>query len=165
MVVRRNEGTVVGDAVKGCLVDPLKLIINMQPDSDINALIELREILELNTIRMACQRATPDDIAALDRACWLMKEPGLSKQEVQKRDIAFHNTIAKVAGNPVIEELLGALRTVIAQNLENQAEIILFRDGPDPHQEMVEAIKDQDPDRAYEIMVHYFERVYQFIGI
>lgn len=41
MVVRRNEGTFVGDAVKGCLVDPLKLIINMQPDSDINALIEL----------------------------------------------------------------------------------------------------------------------------
>ena len=165
MVVRRNEGTFVGDAVKGCLVDPLKLIINMQPDSDINALIELREILELSTIRMACQRATPDDIVALERACWLMKEPGLTKMESQKRDIAFHNTIAKVAGNPVIEELLGSLRTVIAQKLETQTEIIDFKDGPDLHEEMVDAIKDQDPDRAYEIMVHYFEKVYQFIGI
>ena len=165
MVVRRNEGTFVGDAVKGCLIVPLKLIINMQPDSDINALIELREILELSTIRMAAQRATPDDVVELERACWLMREPGLSKAESQKRDIAFHNTIAKVAGNPVIEELLGSLRAVIAQNLENQTDLLSFQNEPDPHKEMVEAIKDQDPDRAYEIMVGYFERVYQFIGI
>ena len=167
MVVRRNEGTFVGDAVKGCLVDPLKLIINMQPDSDINALIELREILELSTIRLAAQRATPDDVVELERACWLMREPGLPKKECQKRDIAFHNTIAKVAGNPVIEELLNSLRLVIAQNLEDKSEILIFdsESGKDPHREMVDAIRDQDPDRAYDIMTRYFERVYQFMGI
>lgn len=166
MVVRRNEGTFVGDAVKGCLIDPLKLIINMQPGNDMNALIELREILELNTVRMAAQRATPDDVVKLERANWMTREPGLSKKEKQDRDIAFHNTIAEIAGNPVIEELLASVRAVIAQNVETQkAEILDFEWSRDFHGEIVEAIKDQDPDRAYQVMDDYFESVYQFIGM
>ncbi len=166
MVVRRNEGTFVGDAVKGCLVDPLNLIISMQAGGDVNSLIELREILELSTIRLACQRATPDDIVELERARWMMDEPGLSKEERQKRDINFHNTIAKVAGNPVIEELLGSLRLVIAKNVETRNdEVILVNGTRNFHKEMVDAIGEQNPQRAYQIMTEYFEAVYQFIGI
>jgi len=166
MVVRRNEGTFVGDAVKGCLVDPLNLIISMQAGGDVNSLIELREILELSTIRMACQRATPDDIIELERACWMIDEPGLTKEERQKRDISFHNTIAKVAGNPVIEELLGSLRLVIAKNVETQEDHVILLNGTrDFHREMVNAISEQNPDRAYEVMTDYFEAVYKFIGI
>ena len=166
MVVRRNEGTFVGDAVKGCLVDPLNLIISMQAGGDVNSLIELREILELSTIRLACQRATPDDIVELERARWMMDEPGLSTEERQKRDINFHNTIAKVAGNPVIEELLGSLRLVIAKNVETRNdEVILVNGTRNFHKEMVDAIGEQNPQRAYQIMTEYFEAVYQFIGI
>ena len=132
MVVRRNEGTFVGDAVKGCLVDPLNL----------------------------------DDIVELERARWMMDEPGLSKEERQKRDINFHNTIAKVAGNPVIEELLGSLRLVIAKNVETRNdEVILVNGTRNFHKEMVDAIGEQNPQRAYQIMTEYFEAVYQFIGI
>ena len=166
MVVRRNEGTFVGDAVKGCLIDPLKLIINMQPGNDMNSLIELREILELNTVRMAAQRATEDDIIKLERANWMTREPGLTKKEKQERDIAFHNTIAEIAGNPVIAELLASVRTVIAQNVETQkAEILDFEWGRDFHSEIVGAIKEQDPDKAYQAMNDYFEAVYHFIGV
>lgn len=166
MVVRRNEGTFVGNAVKGCLVDPLNLIISMQAGGDVNSLIELREILELSTIRLACQRSTPDDIVELERARWLIDEPGLSKAERQKRDINFHNTIAKVAGNPVIEELLGSLRLVIAKNVETQGdEAVLISSTRDYHKEMVRAISEQDPDLAYQIMTEYFESVHEFFGI
>lgn len=166
MVVRRNEGTFVGNAVKGCLIDPLNLIISMQAGGDVNSLIELREILELSTIRMACQRATPDDIIQLERALWMYGEPGLSREERQKRDISFHNTIAKVAGNPVIEELLGSLRLVIAQNVESPDDQIgLITGTRDFHREMVNAIAEQNADQATEIMTAYFETVYKVIGI
>ena len=33
------------------------------------------------------------------------------------------------------------------------------------HKEMVDAIGEQNPQRAYQIMTEYFEAVYQFIGI
>lgn len=55
MIVQRNGGAFVSDPVKDCLVKPLSLIINMEV-GNIGSLMELREILELNAIRMACGR-------------------------------------------------------------------------------------------------------------
>ncbi|MFR5600946.1 MAG: FadR/GntR family transcriptional regulator [Lachnospiraceae bacterium] len=166
MVVRRNEGTFVADAVKGCLIDPLNLIINMQAEN-INYLIELREILELSSSRIAAQRASDEDVAELKRALWLTKEPGLTREESQKRDIAFHNAIAHIAGNPVIEELLNAVRVVIAQNVESDPtrENIRFGKERNYHDEMVEAIEEQDPEKAYLCTKEYLEEVYKTIGI
>lgn len=166
MVVRRNEGTFVGDAVKGCLIDPLNLMIKMQPGNDMNPLIELREILELNTIRMAAQRATAEDLVELKRAQWLMEEPGISRLEGQQRDIQFHNQIAKIAGNPVIEELLSSLRAVIAQDVERpESAEYNFKYDRNFHQEMVAAISEQNPDKAQQVMQEYFDAVYESIGV
>lgn len=166
MVVRRNEGTFVTDAINGCLVDPLNMIINMT-DCDINSLIEVREILELSAVEMAAQRATEADIIELERANWLMNEPGLSKMERQQRDIDFHNNIAKISGNVVIVELLGALRTVIAQNVESRDGDVLhvYPGGSELHQELIAAIAEQDPKKARARMAEYFEAVYKTIGI
>lgn len=166
MVVRRNEGTFVGDAVKGCLIDPLNLIIKMQPGNDVNSLIELREILELNAVRNAAQRATPEDIADLKKAQWLMEEPGISKKEGQIRDINFHNQIAKIAGNPVVQELLSSLRAVIAQNVERpETTEFIFTHERNFHQEIIDAISEQDSDRAGQVMRSYFDAVYKSIGV
>lgn len=166
MVVRRNEGTFVTDAVNGCLIDPLNMIINMT-DCDINSLIEVREILELSAIEIAAQRATEADITELERANWLMNEPGLSKEERQQRDIDFHSSIAKITGNVVIAELLSALRAVIAQNVEtkNGSVLHVYPGGSEHHQEMIAAIAAQDPAKARARMAEYFESVYKTIGI
>ena len=166
MVVRRNEGTFVADAVNGCLVDPLSMIINMT-DCNINSLLEVREILELSAIEMAAQRATQSDVSELERANWLMLEPGLDAGEKQRRDMEFHAAIAKITGNTVIVELLNAVRTVIAQKLENKDGIVLhtFPAGREYHQEMIAAIASQDSARARQIMQKYFESVYKTQGI
>lgn len=162
MVVRRNEGTFVADAVNGCLVDPLNMIINMT-DCNVNSLIEVREILELSSIEMAAQRATQEDIAELERANWLMHEPGLSKAEKQKRDMEFHSAMARISGNMVIVELLNAVRTVIAQHLEKEDHI--YGTGKEFHREMIEAISEQDSAKARQCMLAYFESVHKTQGI
>ncbi len=162
MIVRRNEGTFVADAVNGCLVDPLNMIINMT-DCDVNSLIELREILECSAIEMAAQRATQQDIAELARANWLMSEPGLNRKEVRLRDMEFHAAIARISGNTVIIELLNAVRTVIAQHLEK--EHLYYPSGKEYHLEMIEAITQQDPAKARQCMSNYFEYVHKTQGI
>lgn len=166
MVVRRNEGTFVTDAVNGCLVDPLNMIINMT-DCDINSLIEVREILEVSAVEMAAQRATEEDITELERANWMMNEPGLSDRERQKRDIEFHNCIAKISGNLVLAELLGALRTVIVQNVETRdGDVLYICEGrSNYHDEMILAIAEQDASKARRIMEEYFESVHKTLGI
>ncbi len=162
MIVRRNEGTFVADAVNGCLVDPLNMIINMT-DCTVNSLIELREILECSAIELAAQRATQEDIDELARANWLLCEPGLNKNEVRLRDMEFHATIARISGNTVIVELLNAIRTVIAQNLEK--EHLIYPGGKEYHQEMIEAIEQQDPKKARQHMSSYFEYIHKTQGI
>lgn len=166
MVVRRNEGTFVTDAVNGCLVDPLNMIINMA-NCDFNALLEIREILELSSIELAAQRATESDILELERANWLSREPGLNAKELQQRDINFHTCIAKITGNAVIVELLGAIRTVIAQRLEQKDGIVThtFPQSKEYHKEMIEAIREQDPMKARQCMHKYFESIYKTQGI
>ena len=162
MVVRRNEGTFVADAVNGCLVDPLNMIINMT-NCNVNSLIEVREILETSSIEMAAQRATQEDIAELEKANWLMHEPGISKAEMQKRDMEFHAAMARISGNMVIVELLNAVRTVIAQNLEKEEHI--YGTGKEFHREMIEAISEQDSVKARQCMLAYFESVHRTQGI
>lgn len=166
MVVRRNEGTFVTDAVNGCLVDPLNMIINMT-NCDFNALLEIREILELSVIELAAQRATEEDILELERANWLSREPGLSLEERQLRDINFHTTMARITGNAVIVELLSAIRTVIAQKLERKDGVVAhtFPEGEEYHREMIEAIRQQDPVKAKQCMHKYFESIYKTQGI
>lgn len=166
MVVRRNEGTFVTDAVNGCLVDPLNMIINMA-NCDFNALLEIREILELSSIELAAQRATEADIIELERENWLSREPGLNAKERQQRDINFHTCIAKITGNAVIVELLGAIRTVIAQRLEQKDGTVThtFPQGKEYHKEMIEAIREQDPMKARQCMHKYFESIYKTQGI
>lgn len=161
MIVRRNEGTFVADMMKGCFVDPLNMIINMST-GDMNCLIELREILELSAVQLAAQRATAEDVLELRRANWMMKEPGLDAKERTKRDIAFHARIAQCTGNPVIVELLNAIREVIALNVE---EGHTFDANNEFHAEMIDAISQQDPAKARDVMQRYFDSVYKALGI
>ena len=157
---RTNEGTFVADNVVDCLVEPLSLIVSMQI-SDINNLVELREILELSAIRIAARQAADEDILELEIAQWKMTEPGLLYEESQRRDIAFHNAIARATGNTMIVELLNALRTVIAKNVEDtKYKQELTKLERDYHQDMIEAIRAHDEERAVKCMQDYFESIH-----
>lgn len=159
LITRTNEGTFVSDKVNECLVDPLNILINME-FGNIRDLMQLREILELGTIRLAAENANAETVTNLERIDWQMKEPQLTAEMMQKRDIEFHAEIAKASGNVVLMELLNALRTVIAANIESKDAMFAFAgDSKDMHQGIIEAIKKHDPDLAYERMSKYFQFV------
>ena len=88
LVTRTNEGTFVSEHVNECLVDPLNILIDME-FGKIKDLIQLREILELGTIRLAAEYADENVIQNLERLEWQMKEPGITAEFMQKRDIEF----------------------------------------------------------------------------
>lgn len=99
------------------------------------------------------------------RLLWLMEEPDLSNEVSQERDIQFHNAIAEVTGNPVIVELLKALRTVIAKQVKGREPPPSFKYERDFHKEMVDAIAARDPNVAQRHMEDYFEAVHESMGI
>lgn len=159
LVTRTNEGTFVSEHVNECLVDPLNILIDME-FGKIKDLIQLREILELGTIRLAAENADENVIQNLERLEWQMKEPGITAEFMQKRDIEFHAEIAKASGNVVLMELLNALREVIAANIESKdAMFLLAGNSNSMHREIIDAIKEHDSERAYNQMKKYFQFV------
>ena len=96
------------------------------------------------------------------KIAYYRKLRGLTQEELTKRDIAFHARIAQCTGNPVIVELLSAIREVIARNVEEGHS---FDANNEYHGEMIDAIAKQDPEKAKNVMQRYFDSVYEALGI
>lgn len=159
LVTRTNEGTFVSEQVNECLIDPLNILIEMEVGK-VKDLMQLREILELGTIRLAAEYADENTILNLERLDWQMKEPGITAEVMQTRDIEFHAAIAKASGNVVLMELLKALREVIASKIESKDAMFgLVGSSNSMHKEIIHAIKEHDSDLAYEQMKKYFQFV------
>ena len=151
------------DNSKDYLINPLNLIINMEI-GNIDDLKELREMLELSLVRLAAERATEEDILALEKADWLHREPGLSRKERRDRDIAFHRAIADATGNSVAGELLSALRTVIANRWEDSLPLTAARVSDSErnyHEEIIASLRRHDPDAAYGCLEAYFNEIHR----
>ena len=157
IIARRPDGTYVCDQLQDCLADPLNLMVNMEI-GHIQDLVELREILEVAVARLSARRASEQDLLELEQANWRMQQPGISMEMIQQQDIAFHTTMAQAAKNPVLSELLGAVRQVIAQHVEDlQAILPVLPESVEMHQKLIQAIQTGDEELAGEQMQVYME--------
>lgn len=157
IIIRRNEGTFVSTEVNRCLIEPLSLLVNMEI-GNIENLIELRKILELGTIRIAAERITDEELNELERLNWQMHEPGAEPTKLQNIDIQFHNKIVEATGNQLLVELLNAARNVMVQNSEDPYGIQeVYPAVLDFHRDLIKALKEHEPDTAYQVMSAYFD--------
>jgi GntR family transcriptional repressor for pyruvate dehydrogenase complex len=134
--------------------------ITMLANSDtlsVAQMLEAREILEVPLARLACERATDDEIQQVCSHCDLRVE-----QSGEGRDLAsnwgFHTLISKAAGNPLLElmaePILFVLETRFAtvsgsndfvQNVESQ------------HQQIAEMMKQRDADGCATAMQEHLD--------
>lgn len=115
---------------------------------------EARALLEPQTARAAAMRATPEDIANLERhidaehAALHQGEPGLAL----KLSGDFHMLIARIADQQTIEAFLGQLMSrsslVIALYWRRRAALC----ESNAHHALMDALRNNDGDRAAELM-------------
>jgi DNA-binding GntR family transcriptional regulator len=82
--------------------------------SEIEAIAEFREPLEAAAIRLACQRAEPGDIDAVEGlldSCG----PGAPREEWHRVGTAFHVALARLSGNPFIVRAIQDIMTRLAR--------------------------------------------------
>ena len=118
IVERKNEGTFVSSSAKDYLVEPLSLLVQMEY-ANLSDIVEMRETLELESVRLATKRASEEDILELEKIIWEMDKPGLTNEEFVEHDIDFHSTLASAAGNVVLSQTLTAIRVVLNRYYEN----------------------------------------------
>ncbi len=86
-------------------------IPDSQTAQELYNIIEFRICIEPSTTYLASERIHPDMAEALLQLAGAVDDEGLSPSEFAETDIAFHNFLAEIAGNPLCVETMNYLHT------------------------------------------------------
>ncbi len=126
---------------------------------DVQEAFHLREILEVDAIRLAAARITERDLAILEE-----KKQGIPPEINPGYNRDFHLTIARASGNMrlarLVEQLLDEMERMIIYDPQIAGPAV-----PDEHEAIIEGLRHRDPQAAQEAMRHHIcavkERVLQ----
>ncbi|MBX2885992.1 MAG: transcriptional regulator NanR [Granulosicoccus sp.] len=138
--------------------DMAKMLLSAKP-ANLEHLKQLRRILEMGTVQLAAQNATPGDIQDL-RALIEQQRGNLEDtQAFIQSDMAFHTRIARMTGNP----LLPAVTQAMLSWLFEYYRPLLHWSGRESttvreHERLVECLENHDQEGAERMMVDHLNR-------
>jgi GntR family transcriptional regulator, transcriptional repressor for pyruvate dehydrogenase complex len=149
--VRQGDGTYVSSLEPDLLLgDPARFATPLLRGHTILELFEVRRLLEPAAAALAAQRLGEEDRAALERELDRMHEAGDSVEELVEADAAFHDVLARAAGNSVLRSLIQSLstRTVRARLWHGMADRDALELARAEHRRIYEALANGDADLA-----------------
>lgn len=143
--------------------------VNSLSTEDIAQIRELREILELGALRLACQKVTKEQLSRLEKICKdfsSMVEQGYYAGACEA-DLRFHETLMECAGNEKLVRTytnshipLFHRQLTRTNSSENDYELT-----DKEHRAIVQALAEKNFSRAEEVMRMHFARGAMMIEI
>lgn len=117
---------------------------------------EARRLIEGQIVRLAAQRRTALDLAAM-RAVIARAEP-LPRDYAQSQELnrEFHLALARAAQNPVLEDMLAPLLEVRTKAAAERFNVAVSARTWQAHRAIVAAVASGDPDEAAAAMAAHF---------
>ncbi|MGO9175822.1 MAG: FadR/GntR family transcriptional regulator [Desulfobaccales bacterium] len=147
--------------------NPLAAVIEGH-DATLEELLEVRMGLEGQAALLAAQRASAEDLQVMEKALVAMQAENAAGRLGIDNDVSFHMALAFASKNPVqvyiMKNFYDLLHHGIKENLQALWEepeslpIIAWQ-----HREIYEAIKDHDPEGAYQSMKRHITFVLDFV--
>ena len=161
--IHPQSGTVVAGmgitALKGLISDILKV-----DGSDFKSLVETRIILEINSVRMAAERRTPEHIAKIQEALDNYNEKLKLGLPTVEEDLMFHLEIAEASQNPVLKSLMMVITPDIISNFIKYdvcgEEVKVSR--LNEHKEILDHIVNQNVEEAGRTMEIHLNDIKKF---
>jgi GntR family transcriptional repressor for pyruvate dehydrogenase complex len=121
---------------------------------------EARRVFELAMLDLACERATEDDLEALDEICVRAEDALASGEYDVKLSAEFHARLARCTHNAAVALFTETLHDAVVASLEEarRADPTAGAAGVAEHRALVAAIRERDAARAREIMVEHLGR-------
>lgn len=151
--VRRGRGMFVAErgGLKSC-AQLLRSAMTIAP-KDLAQLAELRRGLEIQSARLAAQRATPEDVAELQAICEQMDRDGSEYLESIQLDCRFHQKLVEITGNELMRNIMEVVSEFMAGGMVQTTPQPRNRKASRSyHGPILEAIRAKDPDAAEEAM-------------
>lgn len=133
--------------------------VHVPTDREVDQLLDVRELLEAETARLAARSVTPEAIAAL-RAIWQDGVAATESGDVDRvvvANSALHAEIAALAGNDVLADLAG----IVSRRMRWYYRLVAPARGHESwaeHQQLIEAVEAGDEERAAAIARTHNER-------
>jgi len=157
--VKSGCGTYVRELSVKDAAASIELFLKLkQSPQSLQNVSEVRRMIEVEAAGLAAERATPDDIAKIQKAIDGMQSAGIDAQQYAEYDVAFHTAIAQATHNELISVLLGPISELLAEmvrvslNAPNAAE-----EGLAHHRHVLQRIQDHDREAAQEAMRAHIE--------
>lgn len=154
---RPKFGTRVSEPRRWHLLDPdvISWIFSAdQPDERLlEALFEMRTIVEPAAAALAASRRTEAHLQALRCALDLMAQKSLADQEGQTADREFHSVLLEASGNAFLASFTSGVAAGVAwTTIYKQRKSPLARDPIPDHQRVYEAVAKGNPGAARNAM-------------
>lgn len=135
---------------------------------DLDEVYSLRRALERLAIEYACVRATPEDLGEVQAVVDAMAsaiERGISEKEAAELDLRFHDAVFQSARHKRLLDYWATLRPqVYIFMLSRNVASADFRDAAvRGHQEILNAIKARDEQRAVEVTKEHMRVAYDHV--
>ncbi|QDA35970.1 transcriptional regulator NanR [Paracoccus liaowanqingii] len=155
---RSRVNALSADSVLNRVDDVARMLLSSEPDQ-LDHLKEARRMFECGLVRVATGSATPEDLqdlhALIDRQSACIGDAA----QFVTLDIAFHNRIAAITGNPI----LVATSQSMLRWLFQYHGVLLHWSGKEEvtlteHRDMADLIGHGDPDAAVRAMQAHLDR-------
>lgn len=157
--VRVGDGTYV----KNCTAEDFLRNVSgqmLQP-KDLPEILELRQAIEAESLRLAIERADEQDLAHLESACQRLLDSLSEKNAKQaaRCDYEFHRELCRCSKNRYLLMLYEITGSLIQQQISLFVESYLRRPaaGEDAHTDLLRAVKDRDFPRGYRRLIEMFD--------
>ncbi|GIW26368.1 GntR family transcriptional regulator [Meiothermus sp.] len=149
------DGLAQEEAHKGAVVAHFGL-------QDALQILEVREVLEVASVRLGAARATAQDLTRLKQ---VLQAQAKTLQEgdlagYQATDLQFHKLLGRLSHNPVLERMVGLLKDQSHLALELAARSLAqLEQGLHENQEVLEALEARNAKEASQAILKHFGRI------
>lgn len=136
------------------------------PDVSAFDLTAARAVIEAEAAALASAHITDAEIAELEELIVAMTDPRATDQSAAEADQKFHLTIARIAGNPVVEhciQLIWRMRNELPRVREVYASVCHhdWDARTDEHSAILAALRNRDPQASRAAMRDHFHRLFE----
>lgn len=157
---RSGVGLRVGNVSSELVSDALSLFLRINGGLDYQQVHEVRHLLELEVVRLACERASDEDLEEVRRTHEQMMGALAAPETAAKLDVNFHRQLAVATHNPLYVVVLDSLHGVL---IEARRGAVLSpsraRHAAEFHQGILDAVLRRDCEAAEKAMERHLDDV------
>lgn len=130
--------------------DILRWQVDENPSDDfINALFEMREIIEPSAAALAAERAGPAELGALGAATDGIQNEKRGSPEQIAADVDFHLAILVASRNPMLSSVGALIKSALSLSFSIGWRTVMAEDAVLQHRAVYDAIRARDGEAAF----------------